>query len=498
MRSTPCTGWNNSSRLSLDQVVGEIGEYIPNQLFIALAEDYSIFTDEFDGIEDSLEPENLANFVHEYVHFIHNFSTLAGCKSFILHQKLLALFSIPITSEGDSICLGNVHMSLEEKNAVRNLVALNNAWEGDRIPMLELDETIEDIAITGTTLEYRDFLTDESKTIVVPILTVGLDVKYENAEMESTKFCIGNLAIEEFVANQIELDIIRQSAPEQLKKYEENVPFFPYKVLRLLAKYITPTLSNGDFCCIALASLCTQNPSESLYLACIYIQELINREHTIEDALDKCRDKIAEDIGDVFNIVIQKDIPGIIEMHSERGIGELAIRAVGEIFEHCITARKKNFLFEITPLLSNDLSGEYQKLIASLPFCDIIIERDTDPERIARDAIISLNALFVASGDKGFPLTTVMRPMQAQLHYLKCHLSDDGILPSIASDANQCPFFTCCNTYLRKERAQICATEPWAHYSQNAEKLCWYGAGVASTMGKTKLEDITYEEFEDA
>ncbi len=128
------------------------------------------------------------------------------------------------------------------------------------------------------------------------------------------------------------------------------------------------------------------------------------------------------------------------------------------------------------------------------PYCDVLIENDGSEDDVGRDSLISLGTAVVDDGDQPIPISVLLRPLQAQLHYLAMHIHEYGFVESCMSEENVCPYYTACDLENRVSKGDVCKYEPWAHFDPTGGSNCWYTAGVAGTIGLVELYDIVFRE----
>jgi hypothetical protein len=103
-----------------------LGIYHRNHCLIRLKQDFSFWN-----------PDNeptlgrLSVFVHEYFHFIHNFSTIVGLYDFVVHLRLLRPFCNTVGFDGRS--MGSSVLDSEARNEIQSLLTWRNHLRGGAI-----------------------------------------------------------------------------------------------------------------------------------------------------------------------------------------------------------------------------------------------------------------------------------------------------------------------------------------------------------------------------
>lgn len=196
-----------------------------------------------DGVIDlnSMMPKNFSVFFHEYIHFIQDFTTAAGCRRIYVYGEFIRQCVKQITSGSTSFDVP-IHIPELENNVLPNVNLLCKV-DGDYDEMSVVKvKSIETIDEEITTKDGKVF---QFKTLVVT--TIG--------EMPIS---VGTHAIKESMAYLL----------EQLctSAYAKS-PDYPYNIARLIADFI---LGKGVIDNLVLLSMCdvsllTSNPGLSFY-----------------------------------------------------------------------------------------------------------------------------------------------------------------------------------------------------------------------------------------
>src|SRR5438309_1293150 len=87
--------------------LAELGSYTPHEFCIEMSAEHPLV----DAKQSRIHPipaETLSTFVHEYIHYLQNVSTVSGFAGYHATQQLLALFSATVDKTGRSAGSGRL------------------------------------------------------------------------------------------------------------------------------------------------------------------------------------------------------------------------------------------------------------------------------------------------------------------------------------------------------------------------------------------------------
>lgn len=464
-----------------------LAEYCINRMTIIIGKDTPCFTKQDNDKYTHIE-RNIHIFLHEYYHFLQNFTTITGLQSFLLWQDLLAEFSNVIRDDGT--CTG----SIPDSDAQKEILAIINeilAAFGDSEPEnCPEDKNVVDIEIRDSILDDRVFMF-RNEPAKRHNLNLSLTTHFDDGSTIENSYKFGEIAIIEGLA--YEIDRMVEGAVLGKKEVPDDSPFFPYRMLREIAFFYLKDIPLHRITLIALGTLSLLT-NDSPYVLTILLEEykkLHENGKTPKEALTILWENSREQVRMFVNTCIDS-LNSYIQQHHERGILEEAAKHVSEFSTKALLKRIEEPFFDIIPFTTNtaNLKEVFQILNTWLP-CVTIQERDEGETDITKDILVGFgdqkkntDAGLIVSSD-------FMCTVNTQLHYMFTHLDlDVGFIPSMPDEDSLCPFFSCCPLPLKKNHEDICATEPWKSYSKEEEESCWYGHGVAATIGKVRVKRI--------
>lgn len=184
-------------------------------------------------------------FFHEYIHFIQDFTTAAGCRRIYVYGEYIRQCVNQITSENKSDKKSfNVPILIPDfaNNVLPNIQLLDKLdGDSDEVPAV----SIKDITTIKEEVEYKDSVNLPFDSVVV-------------ITMDNMPISLGTYAIKESMAYLVERLCTTS--------YTQS-PDFPYNIARLVADFLLGQniLSNMDLLALCDVALLTSNPGLSFY-----------------------------------------------------------------------------------------------------------------------------------------------------------------------------------------------------------------------------------------
>lgn len=422
------------------------------------------------------DPRYFHVFAHEYWHYWHNVSTTAGMKQFFAMQDLVALFTRTLTAKGDGTSLGADALG-DDRRRVIELARISANVQGQGAPREELGYdldvafTIDDAYITTARDTYNssELVADEA-VLEMTVVTNGVETK--------ERMCVGAIAIEEGVALLVE---------EHCAERIEDAMFaavrkFPYRVLPAAVDRITGRRCSS-FAIAALGTLAlhSSHPGPALFRLAEEFGNRLDGGLSEPDALDEL---IADGREDRMSAAtaVGRHMEGIVGMHQERGAVELAVKYLQAQSAMAFQFRVDYPVADLAMAFNDDPIRSLDAHIKRFPPCDVLQMQRGSNRKLMRDGFVALHAFEPLHN--GLTLSDCMRSLQAQQDYLAAHSDAVGqVRDSKAAMPHQCPYFTSCNVGVRITTPRICATRPWKALDRASDRTCWYGGGVAATLG---------------
>jgi hypothetical protein len=333
-----------------------------------------------------------------------------------------------------------------------------------------LDVGFDDLEIHGAQRErakvrwraiYRDTSTEEGES------HLGAFFIYEGVA-----FLIGDFARQ----RRVTFDLSGVDAP----------PVYPYVAFRTLAQHLAPSITALAAVHLGILALCTNSPGPSLVRAFRSYKALRGKAADDRAACARLRDCFLPELKKMVERILSDHRAQISKMHEERGMLSNAYEIVLAHFEIPLRRRLDLLWFELEWSADGnvDLAKLSALLLTAVP-CDVVQERVGGLDDAERDLLFTFGAGEIADDPESG--STSLRALKAQLDYLLTHLRPRAraLAETRVPSPRACPFYSSCTLEMRKKTPEICRGESWRRVTE-PEKTCWYGVGVASTLGTVK------------
>ncbi len=421
-------------------------------------------------IQKELQIQNLNSLFHEYIHYIHEVSTVVGNIGLSLDIILKSIFSNHFSIYLDNCEFDGFDFSNKELiNKFSNIFATKEVINGGGILEGKL------VAINSFSLSKQDvYLMDGTDLISikigVPILNIHTSINgyHKNIDLPFGKFYI-------YEGLAYELDRIVNQQINKLTEIKDDLKATEYTVLRSLAKYIYPAIDKECFLVAASLSLAYID-SGSMFISFIErIKTEIEADINKDDILKKIKEETSEILFSKLTDFNEAQ-DEIVEVFKKR-------KQLYKAFSTLTDEAKKGYLFRCeSPTFEVDLviSGDYTKLLNVIPICDFMYVFK-DVEEYMRDLLGT--ASFTDEQSQA------LKVLIAYDHYQKSHwLKSTKEIEK--TEKYKCPFFSSCSLEYRKTHEKICAEKPWRIFeiSYNSDnQYCWYGQAVGEFKGPNEL-----------
>lgn len=405
------------------------------------------------------------NIVHEYIHYIHEVSTLIGSFCLSISASLRSIFSFSLDQDKNSSKALGYQKSIPKYHTIlhkkyeETLETLN----GDAIIFNNNSVTkISEISYIKKYLNVEDEEQIVSQEIEIPELKL---VVYDNKKFTSdVKVKIGRFFIYEGIA--YELDRVYNRIRRNANKIEDYAKGTEYTLLRNLAQHICPKIKTKEFLTFAVLSLNTTACGKTFME---YLEKLKGKnQQEIEENIRAFKSDMSHDL--FTKLEDFKEMQNQLkDSYLGRPYLDKAIEFIVEQNIKLYELRIKNPCFEI----DNIYSGNLTQLRNDVSICDYMFTfkdrdeylRDYFGSVLPVDNEVSLSLKVLATHD----------------HYFMSHnrYSTSEIENATKNNKYRCPIYTSCSHHIRQTSPQICNKRPWRSYEMEAvERLCVYGAGV--------------------
>lgn len=423
---------------------------------------------------DLSNPTCASLFLHEWLHYVHNVSTLNGLYAFASIINMWANFRSKLNEQGISVAVNELD-EYSSSSVKRTHHYRMGARRQQNNPQFLKQSTGSFIILSVT-----------SKTAPIPARILGCE-----AELTTVIQCEIEIDNHEFVAAEIGIVEILEGLAfmleERFLRAYGQLPtssfIAPYRLLSKLARHVVQDIEDDDVIACALTSLQSDDPPKLL----MEILDNIKSYQTVE------RSKLIKKIAKVrlfeYSSLIQEVLTQTKKLFPiSEPMGDL-VNEVLHLMNEKLILRYKEPFFEL--LMLDQVKNEPPELrsirlgniIAEFSCPRILAVQSGDANIIGRDQILNFGNRESITGEYQFG----QQKLHAALHYLWLHLSEEGFLNTEAVPESQsrrrCPFYTACTHQLRSDEAELCASKPWESLKIPTDPriACWYRAGVRAT-----------------
>lgn len=443
-----------------------VATYLPDCLLITLRPAFDAFSDP-DDMRGIVGPEAIGFFFHEWVHYVHNVSTLQGLTAFANLVNLWANFRHSIDDSGFSKGAADLNPKASEfiGQIQQYLVASRQAKENE-IPLTTLLEeiTIESLETTTTNIGEIGVTT----TIVCNLQI--LNNATGSSQREIIK--IGTHEIIEGAAWMLETKLTLA-----LRGLSPPVQISPYQLVKAIARFRFPEISDDLVIMFMLSALQDSDPPAALMHL---FQQVAQTKSPPEDVLSTLT---ARTLKESRNWV-EKTLGKIEDIFPQAEQMALAVKSTTATIRRNLAWRETRPFFEFDVIAQ--LRANPQQLTDAINMfgcCAVIQERPGYEDKVGRDLLYDL----VPGGSD---LEFGWRKMHASFRFVGLHLQSSDLLPTNKIPPTlktKCPFYTICNLKLRTEKSEICKKTPWESADNAEEGACWYGAAIVSIRPPARL-----------
>ncbi len=405
----------------------------------------------------------MSYFFHEWIHYLHNVSTVHGMSAY---SSFIGLWNAFRHTTGElGLSQGRFITSSAEELKTRACLDVIRSTRR-RVDKPLLGEPSVDMCHI---VSYRPA---ENFNGIPDHLNVSVEVTNKLGDVVTYPKMIGPTEIIESVAYLLESHFLIRG----FNHPPSPAPVFPYHTLTLLAQHIAPELDDRTVLMCGLASLQSTFPTDAVIQFLKVCQELKKKEEdavawlTVETVQQLSRNEPA----------LRAGLKEIHNMFPAPGGVERAVKETIAFMEKNLDLRLDNPFFELDLVdqICEAGPGNFDQLMNRLMqthgICSCRQERAGSDDEIERDDLF--NFAVAASDDR---LTDARLAMLASVDFLIRHLQDDGSFRATADLQNRkCPFFSSCRESTRRDHATDCATQPWKSVHTRPANPCSYAQGV--------------------
>lgn len=421
---------------------------------------------DLDPDDDEPLPYAIHIHAHEYVHYLHNISTVSGLHLFLIGLYLMGML-VACTDENGH-CVGDGALTDEERQWLSCLVAWIVALKGGQTWGDEGEPKLPPVKWTFEAPK-RKTVQFKSAVHVTDMELASVTGKATDAKGNVFPFSIdiGYDLITEGVAYEVDREIRRENGMAE-RDLDQFTPPYPYVAYGELIEYLLERSSTPqERIQIGVIALQSTSPGASFVECCEELKKGLAS--TLSDGTfltPALREDVCEAL---FKQSLEPVLAALQGSQSQEWGGNDALA----LFKEGFRLRIANGLLEFSFLGRPMDKLAFHSLIATMVDCCVI--QATPGEKVRHEWVgPGLVAKTERDAERiGF--------FQSSLHYTLLHVGPSGKLhPSNRLRSSACPYSGGCQVEIDDGMPLECKTRPWTRYQDVplGGKMCWYACGV--------------------
>lgn len=451
---------------------GKLGTYRVHSLFTRITSEGDLDPD----IGDPL-PGAVALHAHEYTHYIHNLSTVAGLDALLACFWLVA----PFVRGTDERGFFTASEGLDNGDELTSAFKVMNSARGSVIGIPK-DENFQWPKITewcfgavrseSVTLSHST----EGEIGKIQVSSIPITAKHIRGEPLELVLSPGLDFLSEGIAYEIERE--QRRAPTLSEQaLDSQTPSYPYLAYRPLVEHLVGhSTTPQERILIGNLALMTNAPAQAFFSLCAAIKIDKDRADGLSTEQDKLGNLIYQDFIKHLsnpNFSYTGQLKVILAGSAELSEG---LEIYCKLIDKGLQQRTKTFMLEQMLIQKKLSSDEFRNFTLN------VLERLVCQEKVDGDSVIDwiapLNGVIAEVPEDVLQRLSVL---QTSIHYLQQHFTMDGRLGSTAElRESACPFAGACQAQKQYDHPEDCGRKPWNVSVDGGKKVCWYEAGRLS------------------
>ncbi len=447
-----------------------VASYLPESMLIKLNPELAPLwsIDKPEGFDQAVSS---GIFFHEYLHYLHNISTLSGIVVFINTIELWRMFRHTFDKGGFSV--GSALMDAEWQEKLRMLSSYLIGARKKHNPDLKHIISPVDIKITSLTTEVE--VANQSGELLT-VLVCDAEVSDQGGNAELCVVRIGTLELLESIAWLLENRMVKAINP---MAEMELPPIFPYRVVEAAARCAVPDLDDDGIIACILAALQSSDAPEALEKLFVIAAEALRCGQNPSDVIrEKVKDALNQSQSKLDEAFSRLDME-----FANDGIFATAVRQIVAAARRAFELRRVDPFFELQIIQDARANkGSFEHIIQRFVPCAVLQMLAGHDEDIERDVLMSF---LPPANEHGQDPENGLRVLHSVFDFLGRHRNLQSFVSTRDARKVRCPFFTCCNLPLRAKDPAICRDSPWRSIDwpewDQEKRSCWYGTAVRIT-----------------
>lgn len=421
-------------------------------------------------IQRQLQNENLPALFHEFLHYLHEVSTVIGNVSMGLSLTMKACFTSWLdkkltSAESNGMAKSNIRTDEYVK-----------AWTSmsviDGTDMLAFKGKLDGVMSFRWETQEAEFSSDQGyKVMPIEVPKVKFIDRFQGLVYHS-ELAFGKFYLYEGLA--YELDRIVDKQHYQRKTIDDLHKMTEYTVLRQLAKHLFKTITKETYLSLAVLSLQYLNCGQMFIFMTNEVKSNATRGISQQESIQTIKARVSAMLAKSRKDFFEAQEEYVIQYAGRREL-QRAIRFIADENKRLYDERIQNPTFEIDLIFG----GKFHSLLDKLQVCDYMYIFKDDEKRMRDFLGTSLDEMTSQS-------------LKALIAYDDYYFTHKCLTTEkVEEQSHECPFFTCCDLKQREDNKEICSKRPWRIFEvsqQSDKKFCWYGTGVGQAKSRVLLE----------
>jgi hypothetical protein len=446
---------------------GQAGAYATNRAFIRLQKRCAFWHP-----ENVVSHENYAIFLHEYLHYLHNFSTGAGISDFLHEINVAQWFVTTVGADGTSA--GMDALDEESRTKYHAMQRLRHILRGDyNLPIdARIHQRDVEIKYLGHSLTAQTISFPPTQNLTVD--EVRLDLCVSSASAESTRHTVsfGTFMVMESAAFLLESLYLEKNAAD-LERHAKGVAPVPYKVARCVLEGIAGRKLPNEICmkaCI-LALYSSEAGASFVHIANVLRDARTSPDEVVAEIAKQQSDEFKKRQAGPLADALREQLKGF----ADRPLFSPAMKRFDESISKYVAARTADPFFELKLIDFEQGSASLYEFFQAFPPCAVqVLDGESDePDPLE----------YVGGQEIDSAIVDSLSGYYAMMDYALAH-SAAGLAPTANARSRCCPYARSCSLPARKATPEICESQPWQTFDPTSKELCWYAAGVGASRGR--------------
>lgn len=458
------------------------GTYYPNRYYFAIAvgktrEEAGLTTTKTDLTADEqrqLQWENYPAMIHEFLHYVHDLSTIVGQACLFNQVMMKSIFTKYAKNGLDTSESLGMNKAPDQSINFHSAFMFSRFLEGGG-PLVTKMHQITGISEHEEAVTGRDQTAARTKMIAIP------EIHYVEKTGQGdirTSVKLGSFYLFECISYEIDQLVgERQGHPVMAGNARKGTE---YTVCRMVAQSIHPHISMQNVARLALMALQGVNCGQSFIQMVTELKSNLDKGIPEEQTVAVIKGRVSRSLAGM-EMMFAAQLQEYTRVFRGRSGLEASYAYLIGVSLDLYRKRIVDPCFELELIFEDKI----RELLNVVQLCDFFyIFKDSEPPppdpEFNRDYIgTALDA------DTSFALKTLV----AFDHYFSMHYvqKTKDIEKKVAENC-RCPFYSTCDLPYRRDHAVLCLTKPWRIYELQYKKdkeYCWYGTGVLEAKGLT-------------